>query len=241
MAAQAPTQRDVGRTLRGARQRRHVQIEDAATTTRIQRRYLEALESNAPLDAYPAPMYARAFLREYARYLNIDPEPLVERFGRARPGEIRLDSVPEALPAPRRWPARVILAISIGGLVALAAVGILGAGSDLQGGVRPGIPTAPAVVHHTPGRPGATVITVGVHVLGRTWIRVIADGRPMLRRTLHHNWHRFSASAALGLIVGRPNEVRVLLDGKPIRVGPPGRTASLAFELRKGRVHVRRA
>ena len=42
--------------------------------------YLSALESGAPLSAFPAPVYARGFLREYARYLGLDPEPLVDRF-----------------------------------------------------------------------------------------------------------------------------------------------------------------
>src|SRR5205085_1521167 len=51
VASPAPIRRDVGRTLRRARQRRHVELPQAVEETRIPRKFLEALEGNAPLDA----------------------------------------------------------------------------------------------------------------------------------------------------------------------------------------------
>src|SRR5881392_2745988 len=102
MATPAPTQRDVGRTLRGARQALHVRVEEAADATRIPKRFLEALEDNAPLSAYPAPVYARAFLREYARHLGLDPEPLVAAFSAGEePEEFKFASIKEVVPPPR--------------------------------------------------------------------------------------------------------------------------------------------
>ncbi|MGH2725770.1 MAG: helix-turn-helix domain-containing protein, partial [Actinomycetota bacterium] len=68
---------DLGSALRRGRRRRKVSLERAARETRIGVRYLKALETGASLDAFPAPMYARAFLREYARFLRLDPEPLL--------------------------------------------------------------------------------------------------------------------------------------------------------------------
>src|SRR5437588_8302607 len=175
MAAPAPSQQDVGRSLRRARQRHHVQLEDAATITRIPRRYLEALEANAPLDAYPAPVYARAFLREYAQYLHIDPEPLVARFGAVPSAEVRLSSIGDVVPPPRRWPARVLLALSIGGLLGLAVVGIL---SDRAGAPGPLPPQRPVASPATRGTAPASKhvhrlsgITAAVHVLAPCWVR----------------------------------------------------------------------
>src|SRR5436309_1949109 len=110
LAARATSQQDVGRALRRARQRHHVPLEEAADVTRIPKRYLEALEDNAPIDTYPAPVYARAFLREYATYLDLDPEPLMARFGATPAAEIPLPSIREALPPPRRRPARAPVA-----------------------------------------------------------------------------------------------------------------------------------
>src|SRR5947208_7585126 len=96
MASPAPNEHDVGRTLRRARHEHHARVEDAAEATRIPKKYLEALESNAPLDIYPAAMYARAFLREYARYLDLDPEPLLAGFGGVAL-EVRLPTLTEAV------------------------------------------------------------------------------------------------------------------------------------------------
>src|SRR6266702_1782031 len=126
MAARASSPFHEGRALRRARQRRHLTLDDASQATRIPRRFLEALEDNAPLDTFPAPVYARAFLREYARFLQLDPEPLVASFAGDEPiEEVRLGSIKEAVPPPRRWPARTLLGLSVCVLAGLAVVGVL--------------------------------------------------------------------------------------------------------------------
>jgi len=51
-----------------------------AAATRISPDYLHALERDAPLSAFPAPMYARAFLRSYARHLGLSEEPIMAAF-----------------------------------------------------------------------------------------------------------------------------------------------------------------
>lgn len=68
--------------LRRAREERGDSIARVAEGTRISAAYLEALEADAPLRVYPSPLYARFFLREYARYLELDEETLVEAFSR---------------------------------------------------------------------------------------------------------------------------------------------------------------
>ena len=74
-----------GAPLREARARKRVDLEQAFHETRISPVYLDLLERSAPMSAFPAPVYARAFLREYARYLGIDAEPLLEDLEAAGP------------------------------------------------------------------------------------------------------------------------------------------------------------
>jgi cytoskeleton protein RodZ len=246
MAATAYSQQDVGRALRRARQRRHVQLEDAASITRIPRRYLEALEDNAPLDSYPAPVYARAFLREYARYLKLDPEPLVVRFGGEGPEEIRLANVRDALPPPRRWPARALLALSIGGLVTLAVVGVLQSRGSDQGLGRFVHPSAPPPVASTvassppvPRRPG---IKAAIHLIGRSWIRAVADGRVVFARMFDAgHWHVLRSTNDLTLTIGNAGGVRLLLNGKRVRTGADAAVLHLAISFVNGKVRVTRA
>jgi hypothetical protein len=89
-------------------------LEQVAAATRISADYLRALERDAPLSAFPAPMYARAFLRSYARHLGLSEDGLMVAFS-ARHGAgdpppravIPLEEPPEARrpPSIRRLPS----------------------------------------------------------------------------------------------------------------------------------------
>lgn len=61
-------------SLSKARLARGLTLEDAERSTRIARKYLIALEEQN-YGVFPAPVYARGFLRTYCRYLGVDPEP----------------------------------------------------------------------------------------------------------------------------------------------------------------------
>lgn len=62
----------LGRILQEARAVRGIALEEAENATRISRRYLEALE-NEDFSVFPAPVYARGFLRSYSQYLGLNP------------------------------------------------------------------------------------------------------------------------------------------------------------------------
>lgn len=67
----------IGETLRSTREHRGLTIEQVARDTRISLRFLEALEAEN-FEELPAPVYVRGFLRSYANYLKIDPQPLLD-------------------------------------------------------------------------------------------------------------------------------------------------------------------
>lgn len=68
----------MGAYLRAARRRRRVSIDRAAEQTRIRADFLMRMESDE-FD-FLAPAYVRGFLKNYARFLRVDPEPLLEEF-----------------------------------------------------------------------------------------------------------------------------------------------------------------
>lgn len=68
----------IGETLRSTREHRGLTIEQVAQDTRISARFLEALEAEQ-FDELPAPVYVRGFLRSYANYLKVDPQPLLDQ------------------------------------------------------------------------------------------------------------------------------------------------------------------
>lgn len=69
-----------GEQLRTAREERGLTLEDAHAATHIRVEYLEALEQN-DYAALPDDIVARGFIRNYARYLGLDPKPLVREYG----------------------------------------------------------------------------------------------------------------------------------------------------------------
>jgi hypothetical protein len=71
----------VGDTLREAREKRGVAIEDVAASTKIQPRQLRAIEAE-DWDALPGEFYASRFIHTYAQYLGLDAGALVEDFER---------------------------------------------------------------------------------------------------------------------------------------------------------------
>ncbi len=82
MPIERPTDGDpasFGIWLRRQREAREVGLREIAERTKISLRYLEALEENR-FALLPAPVFARGFLREYARYVGLNPDEVVNHF-----------------------------------------------------------------------------------------------------------------------------------------------------------------
>lgn len=69
----------LGEQLKAARQAKGVTESEAGDATKILRRLIAAMERDDFSDM-PAPTYAKGFIRMYARYLGLDPEPLVQEY-----------------------------------------------------------------------------------------------------------------------------------------------------------------
>jgi cytoskeleton protein RodZ len=114
---------DIGDTLREARTRSGLELDDAAVATRIRVKYLAALEDER-FSALPEDVYARAFLRTYADYLGLDGDlyaaELTDRIEASRPPP------PPPPPEPRftfpRLDRRVLVPLGAGGVVLFVAL-----------------------------------------------------------------------------------------------------------------------
>lgn len=70
---------ELGHILREARETKGLTLQEVQEKTRINTRYLEALE-NGDYENLPTPVHVRGFLRNYARFLGLDPQPLLDRY-----------------------------------------------------------------------------------------------------------------------------------------------------------------
>ncbi len=171
-----------GEVLAARRGEHGLTIRNAAAATRIRPEYLAALEAD-DFARLPGPVYAKGYLRTYARYLGVDPEPLVGMLhvGAEDPGR-RLGI------GPQRRPRRFL--VTIPAVIASAIVLLVGAFAgyawrQLQADQRgsagpPSVQLAAASPPTTPlpsPSPQPRPIVVGVHVTDLVWVNVIVDGR----------------------------------------------------------------
>src|SRR5450432_2326793 len=79
---------ELGNELRAARESRDLTLDQVEHQTRIRVRYLEALEQG-DFSAFQTPVQASGFLRNYARFLALDADELVERYNAVKSGRRR--------------------------------------------------------------------------------------------------------------------------------------------------------
>lgn len=217
-----------GEVLAAKRGERGITIEQAAAATRIRAHYLTALESGE-LERLAAPVYAKGHLRTYARYLGLDPDPLVAMMRVEAQEPRRLLSIGRVVMRPRM----VITAPAVAavGLVLLAGAFSGYAWRQIQSDQRP---TAPSPGEHvaviTPGAapaasptPQIKPIVLGVRVTEEVWINVFVDGRPQYAdagKTLPTGSVVYFAGVDIKITSGKASATFITIDGRPI--GPMG-------------------
>lgn len=124
----------IGEALRSAREGQGRSLEDAAQALRARAEQLRALE-NEQFDVFPGEVYAKGFLRSYALWLGLDPQPLLDTF-RAEVSvehDLRASTLVTGTPpaGPRRttppaWVAWLLVAVVV--VAGLGYLGMIGGG-----------------------------------------------------------------------------------------------------------------
>jgi len=108
----------LGSYLRQERERQQVSLQEIAAATKIQYKFLEALEHDA-YDQLPADPFVVGFLRAYAQYVALDPESILTAYRSLH----RAPAPPEVAPQPAPTPPHGRQLIRLG--VFLAVFGLL--------------------------------------------------------------------------------------------------------------------
>ena len=127
----------LGAWMRERREERGYDLDRVERDTRIGRGYIEAIEREQ-FDLLPAPVYARGFVRSYARYLGLEEEEALERMPRELPQPPGLEPLPglrrregpAAIPAvsavPRLWLVVAFIVVVAGAAAFLIGLPRLG-------------------------------------------------------------------------------------------------------------------
>ena len=170
----------IGAVLAERRGERGLSIEQVASATRIRAEHLRALESDEP-ERLPAPVYAKGYLRTYALYLGLDPEPLVDvlHFSVQHPGRaLGLGTIAGRPRIVLTGPAAAAV-----GLVLLGGAFAYYAWRQIEADQHPAITVSNGqqvalIPTATPApSPQARPIVVGVKVTDAVWLNVIVDGK----------------------------------------------------------------
>jgi cytoskeleton protein RodZ len=88
----------LGDQLRQARENKGLSLEQVEEVTHIRRAFLQALEEER-FDALPGDVYVKGFLRNYARFLNLNPEEIMAAYNTTNPA-ITGSGIPQVLNEP---------------------------------------------------------------------------------------------------------------------------------------------
>ena len=223
---------ELGSSLREARLRRGLDLDEAAERTLIRARYLAALEEER-FHVLPHGSYRRSFLREYAEFLGLDGDIYVDEYiARHEPAEETPALVPPRIgrrgPAPAVVKVAVILAVAAA--FAVAVWGLGGSEPKRTGLPQPRVTPKPGV-HRPPTRtqpkpvaarpPSARPHAVTfLAARGRCWLSVrvgASDGPVVFERTLEQGEKaRFGLKRPLWIRLGAPQNVDATLGKKTV-------------------------
>jgi cytoskeleton protein RodZ len=224
---------NIGTTLREERIRLGLGIDEVESETKIRAKYLMALEDER-FEALPGTAYARAFLRDYAEQLGLDPQVLVDKLNQV----VGLED--DVVLAPRRqvgpgpilgrlqWLALGGALVLIVVLLAFAVYSVLGGGSGAAAagaavGSNAGTDLASASAQTAPAtkpRPPARVV---FHAgPGNTYLEVrkgSAKGKVLYARVLTAGSHVRLVGRRLWVAAAAPWNLSIKVNGRS-RSGP---------------------
>lgn len=230
-----------GAWLRRQREIREIDLGEIADRTKISLRYLKAMEQDR-FDVLPAKVFAKGFLREYAKYVGLNPDEVVNFYLAAHhegPPEVDPEDESGAHRRPRaRSPWAMGLAVTLGGLLLLALVAYLAFWAESRREERPSPVPLPPVSTPAPPvpapRPAAAPVApeapleVTLDFTQDCWIEVLIDGSERISE-LHVQGESLQLAADESVLlvnIGNPAGVEVQVNGRPFDLpGAPDRPA----------------
>jgi cytoskeletal protein RodZ len=228
-----------GDWLRRQREVREISLRDIADRTKISLRYLEAMEADR-FDLLPAPIFAKGFLREYARYVGLSPDDVVNHYlsvhhpeeladpkedtkVRARPKPVD----PGQPPVHRNWSWGLLLALA--GLVLLVLVALVAWFADHRHAeptsssqappmaAPPPVQVAVQPATAKPGPPPPTApIQVSLDFSGECWVKAVIDGKNYREETrIQGESVQLEAEKSIVLTLGNAGVVEAQVNGYP--------------------------
>jgi cytoskeletal protein RodZ len=235
----------IGEALRKAREEQGFSLAQAEEVTKIRAAYLQALEEES-FAQLPGPVYVKGFLKNYAQYLGLDPQPLLSLY---EAPELPVPNAPATAalnePLQPRNLRRFVRPLSLALLVIVAVTAVWWSYQRYYAVTPLAQPTptptvaattVPATPTETPLPPTETVartatatrtvtltptpvgLVLSIEIVGqRSWILVQTDGERAFAGILEPGARdSWTAREYLSLRSGNAGAVRIQLNGQDL-------------------------
>ena len=224
---------EIGNTLKAARESRGVTLEAAEESTKIRRKYLEALEGEN-FGQLPGRVYIKGFLRNYAKFLGLNADALVSAYEEMVPLSEVEDDSPSAKrittverPGGRKF-FRIVLGLIVIGLVAALVYLPPRAGknditppgstenrvAEEKNKTAPGEKAAPGPAQGLPIKQRGVNVTLNV-TDNQSWMHVEVDGKPVFTGLVPAGQVKeFKGNEKISLRLGNAGVVQVEFNGQ---------------------------
>ncbi len=244
-----------GEWLRRQREMREISLRDIADRTKISRRYLEAMEADR-FDLLPAPLFAKGFLREYARYVGLSPDDVVnhylsvyhpEQLATDPKEDTRVRTRPKHLdpgqpPVRRNWSQGLLFALA--GLILLVLIALAVWVADRKRDQPPPATQSPSIAAPPPAPAMLTPpapppeprapIEVSMEFSGECWVDALIDGKTRRAESRYPSDEalQLQAQQSIELELGNAGVVEMQVNGYPMKLdAQPGEVRNLVIDL----------
>lgn len=240
----------VGSTLRLKRQEKKLSLEQLAAQTRIQQRFLQAIEAGE-LDQLPEPIYIQSFIKQYAEALGLDGLQLASSFPiDNHRQQLGMKPIGTSLPAAQFQATHLYLLYILVIVCTVSTLSHLLSRSEMQLSSQmqqqPSVSSTNKPDEITPlhaeklqpvsATPNAASkinkpVQVGVTLKAESWVRVVADGKKQFEGLLPQGTQRtWVAKEQLTVRVGNAGGVLVNFNQEQAKpLGQPGQVQEVTF------------
>lgn len=242
-----------GGWLRRQREMREISLRDIADRTKISLRYLEAMEEDR-FDLLPAPIFAKGFLREYARYVGLSPDEVVNHYlavqQQQSPEEDGVKKDQTLVNRPyrqvkpvRSWTYGLFLALAV--LVLIALIWALVWYNDRRreqpaadatpppiAAPAQSVTAQPVPAPTLPERPSAP-LEVTIDFTANCWVEVRVDDKPLLsEERVQGESLPIAAQRSVDIRLGDAGAAEIQVNGQAFALnGKPGEVKDVRIDL----------
>jgi len=232
---------EIGKALKEAREMQNLSLEQVEEKTKIRRKYLQALE-NEQYDILPGQVYAKAFLKSYAKFLNLNVEEVMAAYAqvglkeRSTEQETKKDTTEKAPMSTspklrtnshtrshtksRTW---VYVGTILASIVLLVSV-LYYANAQKKDQLQPPVDgqAAQSVEQQPTAQEPTTKQTEGLTLTfniakDSCWMRVVVDGTPAFQGELQAGQtQEFTGKEKISFTLGNAGVVQVKLNGEEL-------------------------